>query len=45
MANYVKLMCDKGILKPSSKTGKAVIYSYEPYLSILREGTTLFPRR
>ena len=45
IANYVKLMCDKGILKPSSKTGKAVIYSYEPYLSILREGTTLFPRR
>lgn len=45
MANYVKLMCDKGILKPSSKTGKTVIYSYEPYLSILREGTTLFPSR
>lgn len=45
IANYVKLMCDKGILKPSSKTGKTVIYSYEPYLSILREGTTLFPSR
>lgn len=43
MANYVKLMCSKGILKPSSKTRKTVIYSYDSYLNILREGTTLFP--
>ena len=45
MANYVKFMCEKGILKPSSKTGKTVIYSYDSYLSILREGTTLFSHR
>lgn len=43
MASYVKLMCSKGILKPSSKTRKTVIYSYDSYLNILREGTTLFP--
>ena len=42
IANYVKLMCEKGILKPSSKTRKTVIYSYASYLNILREGTTLF---
>lgn len=39
IANYVKTLCEKGILKPSSKTGKTIIYSYTAYLDIFRAGT------
>ncbi len=39
MAKYIALFCEKGILKPTGKSGKAVVYSYEEYLDILRKDT------
>ena len=39
MANYIKILCEKGILKQTSKVGKTLIYSYEDYLSIMRKDT------
>nr|MCR4593815.1 Fic family protein [Clostridiales bacterium] len=38
-AKYIDLLCQKGILRQTSKFGKANIYSYEDYLSILRKDT------
>ena len=38
-ARYVDILCRKGILTQTSKSGKARIYSYTDYLSILRKDT------
>ena len=38
-ANYIALLCNKGILKNSAKSGKALVFSYEEYLDILRKDT------
>ena len=40
-ANYITILCNKGILKQTSKVGKALVYSYEEYLNILRKDTYL----
>lgn len=39
VANYIAILCDKDILKYSAKSGKALIFSYEEYLDILRKDT------
>ena len=38
-ANYIATLCNKDILKHSAKSGKALIFSYEEYLDILRKDT------
>ena len=38
-ANYIAALCEKGILKNSAKSGKALVFSYEEYLEILRKDT------
>ena len=38
-ANYIAALCDKGILRYSAKSGKALVFAYEEYLDILRKGT------
>ena len=38
-ANYIAMLCDRGILKYSAKSGKTRIFSYEEYLDILRKDT------
>ncbi|MBE6740994.1 MAG: Fic family protein [Ruminococcaceae bacterium] len=38
-AKYIDVLCEKGILKQTAKAGKAKVYSYEEYLSILRNNT------
>ncbi|MBO7394398.1 MAG: Fic family protein [Abditibacteriota bacterium] len=38
-AKYIALLCDKGILRQSAKSGKARVYSYEEYLNILKKDT------
>lgn len=38
-AKYIDILCEKGILKQTAKAGKAKVYSYEEYLSILRKNT------
>ena len=38
-ANYIDILCNKDILKLSSKSGKAFVFSYEEYLDILRKDT------
>ena len=38
-ANYIALLCQKGILKNTAKSGKSLIYSYDEYLTILRKDT------
>lgn len=38
-ANYIAILCNKDILKYSAKSGKALIFSYEEYLDILRKNT------
>ena len=38
-AKYIALLCGKGILRQSAKSGKALVYSYEAYLDILRKDT------
>ena len=38
-ANYIAALCDKGILRYSAKSGKALVFAYEEYLKILRKGT------
>ena len=38
-AKYIDILCEKGILKQTAKAGKAKVYSYEEYLSILRKDT------
>lgn len=38
-ANYIAALCDKGILRYSAKSGKALVFAYEEYLEILRKGT------
>lgn len=38
-ANYIAALCEKGILKNSAKSGKALVFSYEEYLDILRKDT------
>ncbi len=40
-ANYISILCEKGILKQTSKSGKSFIYTYEDYLEILRKDTFL----
>ena len=39
VSKAVSIMVDAGILKQTSKSGKARIYSYTEYLDILRKGT------
>lgn len=39
VAKAVAVLCDHGILKQTSKSGKASIYTYTQYLDILRSGT------
>ncbi len=39
LANYIAILCNKDILKYSAKSGKALIFSYEEYLDILRKDT------
>ena len=38
-ANYIRILCGKGILKNTSKTGKALVFSFEEYLKILKKDT------
>ena len=38
-ANYIAVLCEKGILKNTAKSGKALVFSYEAYLDILRKDT------
>lgn len=38
-ANYIALLCDRNILRQSAKSGKALIFSYEEYLEIMRKDT------
>ena len=38
-AGYIKTLCDKDILKFSSKSGKALVFAYEEYLDILKKDT------
>lgn len=38
-AKYIGMLCDRGILQYTAKSGKARIFAYEEYLSILRKGT------
>ena len=38
-ANYIAILCEKGILKNTAKSGKAFVFSYEAYLDILRKDT------
>ncbi|MBR4401758.1 MAG: Fic family protein [Synergistes sp.] len=39
LANYIAILCNKDILKYSAKSGKALIFTYEEYLYILRKDT------
>ena len=39
VANYITILRDKGILRPATKSGRAVVYAYEEYLDILRKDT------
>ncbi|MDO4939802.1 MAG: Fic family protein [Lachnospiraceae bacterium] len=39
MTGYISILCEKGILQQTAKSGKARIYSYEDYLAILRNNT------
>ncbi len=38
-AKYITVLCDKDILRFSSKSGKALVFAYEEYLAILRKDT------
>ena len=38
-ANYIAMLCNKGILRYSAKSGKALVFAYEEYLDILRKDT------
>ena len=38
-ANYISLLCKKGILEYSAKSGKALVFTYKEYLDILRKDT------
>ena len=38
-ANYIEMLCDRGILRFSTKSGKALVFAYEKYLDILRKDT------
>jgi len=38
-AKYVDILCGKNILSQTSKVGKAKVYSYDEYLTILRKDT------
>ncbi|MBR4661266.1 MAG: Fic family protein, partial [Clostridia bacterium] len=38
-ANYIAMLCEKGILVNSSKSGKARVFSYGEYLDILKKDT------
>lgn len=37
VAKYIDIFLEKSLLEKTSKVGKTVVYSYEPYLSILRK--------
>ena len=36
-AKYIAMLCDRDILKFTAKSGKALVFSYEDYLAILRK--------
>lgn len=38
-AKYIAMLCDRDILKYSTKSGKARVFAYEEYLDILRKDT------
>ena len=38
-AKYIEMLCDREILKFSTKSGKALVFAYEEYLDILRKDT------
>ena len=38
-ANYITMLCNRNILKYSTKSGKALVFAYEEYLDILRKDT------
>ena len=38
-AKYIDVLCEKGILKNTAKSGKTLIFSYEEYLDLLRKDT------
>ena len=38
-AKYIEILCEKGILKNTAKLGKALVFSYDDYLNILRKDT------
>lgn len=38
-AKYIAILCDRDILKYSTKSGKARVFAYEEYLDILRKDT------
>ena len=38
-ANYIAVLCKKGILRCSAKSGKTLIYTYDEYLDILKKDT------
>ena len=38
-ANYIAALCSKDILRYSAKSGKALVFTYEEYLDILRKDT------
>lgn len=38
-ANYISMLCDRGILKVFAKSGKALVFAYDEYLDILRKDT------
>lgn len=38
-AKYIEMLCDRGILKYSAKSGKALVFAYDEYLDILRKDT------
>ena len=38
-ANYIATLCNKDILRYSTKSGKALVFAYEEYLDILRKDT------
>ena len=38
-ANYIAMLCDRGILRQTAKSGKARVFAYEDYLALLRKDT------
>ena len=40
-ANYIAMLCDRGILRYTAKSGKARVFAYAEYLDILRKDTQI----